>query len=478
MAGRKLTDAKVAGARPGLLYESLGRGFGSLALRVAKDGRRVFLYRYKPPGSHQEMLELGAYDASGVHGLKLEAARATAMQKAALYRQHRDLRAHLEAERRMAEDAKQRAREEAERRALEASRGTLRGLLEAYAAHLTARGKSSGADALRIFRRHVFEAWPTYAGMHAADLKPRDVTAILRTATEAGKGRTAAKLRSYMRAAYALALRAESDPSTPAAFLAFGVESNPAAVTAALSQYNRARDRTLTAGELGFYLRHLDNAPESVARDALRLALLLGGQRPAQLLRVAPADVDLNARTIRILDPKGKRQQARAHVLPLTDAAATIVERRLDLASAVQVPRREVQKAKREGVDLPAPPPSPWLFSADGRRSTRPETLSVFVRGIAAKARADADLIKARATLGTFELRDIRRTCETMLAGLGVNRDVRAQLQSHGLGGIQQRHYDRHDYMREKAEALDEWGAYLIGLKAQRVAPLAGERTA
>jgi len=31
-----------------------------------------------------------------------------------------------------------------------------------------------------------------------------------------------------------------------------------------------------------------------------------------------------------------------------------------------------------------------------------------------------------------------------MLAAMGVSSDVRAQLQSHGLGGVQSRHYDRH----------------------------------
>jgi integrase len=474
MAG-KLTDAKIAGAVAGReLLESLGRGLGSLSVRVTPSRRRVFYFRFKPPGGNQQRIELGIYSTEGAGDtLSLSKARRMAMQFATRYREHPDLRAHLEAERRNREVAERHRQDEEARKAAEASRGTLRALLEAYAAHLTAHGKRSGTDALAMFRRHVFEPWPAYADMRAGDLKPRDVTAILRTATEAGKGRTAGKLRSYIRAAYALALRAESDPTVPAAFVAFGIESNPAAVTAALSQYNRARDRTLTAGELGFYLRALEAAPPSEARDTLLLALLLGGQRPAQLLRATRADVDLHARTIRLLDPKGKRAQPRVHVLPLTDDAAAIVARRLELAT-VHVSRRERQQAKKEGRELPPPQESPWLFSASGKQPTRPETLCVAVRKLAAAAVADKALQKARATLGMFELRDVRRTCETMLAGLGVSRDVRAQIQSHGLGGIQQRHYDRHDYMREKAAALEQWGAYLRGLRDERVTPMAG----
>jgi hypothetical protein len=53
-----------------------------------------------------------------------------------------------------------------------------------------------------------------------------------------------------------------------------------------------------------------------------------------------------------------------------------------------------------------------------------------------------------------------------MLASLGVSRNVRAQLQSHGLGGVQQRHYDRHEYILEKRQALEKWRRHLERLKA------------
>jgi len=57
----------------------------------------------------------------------------------------------------------------------------------------------------------------------------------------------------------------------------------------------------------------------------------------------------------------------------------------------------------------------------------------------------------------SVEMRDLRRTCETMLAAMGVSSDVRAHLQSHGLGGVQTRHYDRHSTMDEKRKALELW---------------------
>ncbi|MGH8219613.1 MAG: hypothetical protein ACREUT_13775 [Steroidobacteraceae bacterium] len=53
-----------------------------------------------------------------------------------------------------------------------------------------------------------------------------------------------------------------------------------------------------------------------------------------------------------------------------------------------------------------------------------------------------------------------------MLASLKVSTDIRAQLQSHGLGGIQYRHYDRHSYALEKKQALEKWARHLTKIKA------------
>lgn len=48
-----------------------------------------------------------------------------------------------------------------------------------------------------------------------------------------------------------------------------------------------------------------------------------------------------------------------------------------------------------------------------------------------------------------------------MLAGLGISRDIRAQLLSHGISGVQAAHYDRHEYTKEKRSALVKWERHL-----------------
>lgn len=79
---------------------------------------------------------------------------------------------------------------------------------------------------------------------------------------------------------------------------------------------------------------------------------------------------------------------------------------------------------------------------------------------------AEAMSVAGELEKGLFTAGDLRRTVETRLAAAGVGAEVRAQLQSHGLGGIQARHYDRHDYLVEKRAALETLHLLITGLAA------------
>jgi hypothetical protein len=416
------------------------RGGGRLVARVSKDGV-AFVFQYFVREGNKERkryLPMGPFDQEGVRGLSLPAARDKAAELSRLYRSGiTDLHAHCAQQRVLQEQARREAEEKARRAAEYAQHSSLKHLLEAYVAHLRRSGKQSAKDVNSIFTAHVFRAAPEIASRKAAEASIDDFVRLIGRLTESGKGRTAAKLRSYLRAAYSLAIRSRTDPSIPLALRTFGIEANPLAGVGALAQFSRARNRALSAPELAGFLKRLDSVPESAPKQAIQLCILLGGQRPVQLLRVRAVDVDLSAGRIELYDPKGARRQPRAHVVPVTGEAGRILERRL--------------KALQEGEPL---------FSTDGRTTMRIETISVLVREIA------AEMATAKEVRELFQLRDIRRTCETMLASLGVSSDVRAQLQSHGLGGVQARHYDRHDYMAEKHQALKIWARHLEHIKA------------
>ncbi len=105
-------------------------------------------------------------------------------------------------------------------------------------------------------------------------------------------------------------------------------------------------------------------------------------------------------------------------------------------------------------------------YSPGGPRGARARTTGARVETLSnAAGGLSTTLLERKGVTAPFRLSDIRRTAETLLAGLGVSSDVRAQLQSHGLGGIQARHYDRHSYMAEKRSALALWESQIYRRK-------------
>lgn len=316
-----------------------------------------------------------------------------------------------------AKRAKEAARLEAENR----SRYTLRALCDAYCDHLEAKGKGSARQARSIFKCHVFEAAPDIADTPAREITAHQAAALVRKVMEQDKSRAAGVLRSYLSAAFNAARKAPFDAKLPASLIPYEVESNPVEPIATIP-VNRG-ERTLSADELKTYRSMLSE--ESIADLALMLALFAGSQRMAQLLRAKVSDYDQETETLRLWDKKGKRITPREHLLPLAPKGASIVKKLLAIA-------------KRKKSDL--------LFSSNGTTPMVETTPGKRVFSICQAMGCEA-----------FDLRDIRRTCETMLAGMGVSKDVRAQLLSHGLSGVQAAHYDRYEYITEKRNALEAW---------------------
>jgi hypothetical protein len=90
-------------------------------------------------------------------------------------------------------------------------------------------------------------------------------------------------------------------------------------------------------------------------------------------------------------------------------------------------------------------PKDGYLLSTDGGTTPmHPTSLTVWAAEVARSA-----------GLQGFQLKRVRSGVETVLAEAGVSLHVRGLLQSHGIGGVQERHYDAHEYMAEKRAALD-----------------------
>lgn len=401
------------------------------------------------------------FTATPVLGLMtLEQARQAARMYSEMHRteESRDVVAYLRAQQE-AEAAQAKAEADALQRAAEELAGeskyTLRALGEWYASHLEKTGRRAGPGVRSIFKCHVNGT--EWADKPARDFTSRQAAALLRRIVESGKGRTAGKVRSVLHTAFSLALKAELDPAIPEELTAFRITANPISATSALAKFNQPRERSLAPSEMGEVWRRLWQPMYEVPLPvrALRLALLLGGQRAVQLLRASVNDVNLETDTITLYDPKGRRQVPRAHVLPLTKLAREQVEALLERSRRVGSEKLFASRRRSMAADDPAA----WTgtLGSDG--------LTILV------GEMSRSMVKDKLSPQPFRFQDMRRTAETMLAGLGISKDLRAQIQSHGLSGVQSRHYDRYEYMKEKRQALEAWSAHLMSLAENKPAP-------
>jgi integrase len=430
IAARALTDASIRALRSGETRTdgSLPVGAGRLMIECVKVRgvlQRRWIFRHRFEGGVGK-IRLGDYPAVG-----LEEARCKARSHIEQVRQGIDPRVAA-FERRQAL-----VKAERERAAL----GTLRVLLASYVEALKAQGKKSAREVALLFARHVLKPWPEMAAMPARAVTPEMMRDVLARMIKAGIGRQTNIARSYLHAAFVHGAHSDLDPRRVAKDGAsFRLSSNPIQLLPRIAEFESTRERTLTDGELRALWAGLERLGVETSAT-IRCIVLLGGQRFRQVLRLRWTDVDLRAKTIRLSDPKGKRAKAADHLLPLTKRVETelIALRHVNGTGA-------------------------FVFSTTaGAKAIHHTTISAEISKIAKSTCQD----------GAYRPGDIRRSVETRLQALGVSRDIRAQLLSHGrLSGVQAKHYERHDYLGEKLDALRRWESHLDHVLKRRSAPV------
>lgn len=390
---------------------------GSLQARRLRNGAIALYWRYTFD-TRTERMPIGTFDPArppksllpeqGRYSIAAAAHAAQELAKThAAHRKDGGIRSVLAAEK---EDRRRKAEVQ-----IEARKQTLEALLTAYCNYLKNLGRAAHKEARGIFQLHVFQVFQKVAATPAAEVSGEQVADMLRRLFELGKGRTANKLRAYVHAAYEIARKARTDPKVPVAFKAFNVRFNPAADTAAITSANRADKNPLNTEQMRHYWRLLADVP-GLKGAVLRLHLLTGAQRIEQFVRLKTPDISVD--TILLYDGKGRPgKPPRPHALPLLSNA-----------------KKEMKAIKPAG-DYP--------FSTDGGKThIANTTFSGWAKEVVGEAIPD------------FQAKRLRSGVETLLASAGVHRDVRGRLQSHGISGVQAAHYDAHDYLSEKREAL------------------------
>jgi integrase len=339
---------------------------GALQVRKAKTGAVSFFWRYTHGGS-TERLNIGTYDPSPGHinkheptdkGFSVAAAIQSAQAFAIKHANNKDKGGlpALIAEEKAKEAAEKAAKEEAIAQAkkaeaeavdtLEAAKKySLKALLLDYCDHLKALEQAQLHRCAVNFQ--LFTCWKRgqmAAATPARLVEVEQIADMMRKLHEAGKGRTANKLRSYMRAAFQVAKDARSNPKIPVRFKGYGVTINIASEVAPDTDANKPAKHPLSADELRTYWQSIKTIP-GLKGAVLRLHLLTGGQRLEQLVLLHT--VDITANTITLYDGKGRPGKApRPHTLPLLPQAAQALSE-CDCAGSVRLQQRSSREAGR-----------------------------------------------------------------------------------------------------------------------------------
>jgi integrase len=161
--------------------------------------------------------------------------------------------------------------------------------------------------------------------------------------------------------------------------------------------------------------------------------LLLTGQRRDEVAGMSWSEIDFDRATWTI--PKSKTKNGREHIVHLSPQAAAIlsgIEKRTEL-----------------------------VFTTTGDTP------------VSGFSKAKIHLDKAMPDTPPWRIHDLRRTCASGMARLGVLPAIIERVLNHlsgeqgGLQGI----YQRYDYLPERKQALDAWGKYVAEIVGSPVTP-------
>jgi integrase len=281
----------------------------------------------------------------------------------------------------------------------------------------------------RLLRQHVLPRW---RGRMVHEITRRDVLDILDRVVDGGAPIAANRVFAAIRKFFNWCAARDIIAASPCA----GVKPPTA---------ERARDRVLSDEELRLVWRAADKLGGTFSPLVKMLALT--GQRRDEVARMRWEELDLDARSWTL--PPARTKNNQPHEVPLSKAALAVLQNVPRIAS------------------------SPFVLTTNGGASPA----SGYSKN---KRRLDALL---PADMPPWRLHDLRRSCASGLARLGINLPVIEKVLNHssgsfaGIVGV----YQKHSFADEKRAALEAWGSFVTavveGKPASKIVRLRGKRS-
>jgi integrase len=289
-------------------------------------------------------------------------------------------------------------------------------LLETFIVQRLSQNRSGG-EISRLLRREVGKPW---AGRSIHEVSKRDVVEVVTAIEQRGAPVAANKalkaIKTFLRWCVGRAVLDQS----PA-------EGVP------LPSKEVARDRVLDDSELARVIlaaREIGGPYGGIVE-----LLALTGQRREEVARLQREELDLAQRVWTL--PKSRTKNAKTHVVHLSHQSMAVLKH--------------------------ADQPGPYVFSLLGTKPFRE-----FSR---AKRRLDQ-----LSGVTDWRLHDLRRTCVSGMARLGVAPHVADKILNHQAGTISgvAAVYQRHEFLSERKEALERWAAHVAHIVAEASGELPG----
>lgn len=422
---------------------------GTLAFKVLPSGNidAYFLYYID---RKEKQIKIGRYNKKGKNGITLKSIHDKYDELSDEYQGGVDIKVKKQEE----DAAKE--REKQEQAALERKRqlqGSFQQLIDSYIDYAQINmSKSYYTSAKGAFALNLKDF---DTSIKADQITQDDIRAILRPIRQRDALVMANRMRSYLSAAFAWAIEIESEDTGLCAPIAdnvkFFIKINPVLGIGKPLKEEKPADRFLTELEVHKFWQALDASGMHIHRKNILKLMLCTGARVEALAGLRWDEVELNPRLVNI--PPVRSKNGLDWIIPLNNIAFDILNTTPRLHDELVFPAN------------------------NGKEPLRADGINQATRRLCEQS-----------GIAVFTPRDLRRTFKTLSAKAGLSKSIRDIIQNHALDDVSSKHYDRHDYLDEKREALALWNTALtriidgtyaeLGLKPPVAAVLPFRKTA